>query len=350
MTVQATSDKAKLFLLDADTALRRLQRLYVAKDARGARQVNDFHLNYRNALLTLLGQIALFPDVHSSLHSSLLRVAREEGSLEGLEPVLLTLLNAAGASSDHQRFQEALSLWTDIGAKTSTSLPSPNSNSILFYNVTNKAMTVLTLDGLDSIRPGGAQFQTLKSPSALGRYIERYVGSVIISNVFGGQNPFDALPNDVKDDIKGIQDTATTVAAALTTALALGLISGLVGPIVVAVIFVANAIVDGIQDANQVANDLSSARTFSVKIPPPPVPDPAPDPVPDPAPDPAPDPVPDPAPDPAPDPVPDGGDGNGNGSGGGNGDGGDGSGGGNGDGGDGPVLGLTYEPAKMLEK
>src|SRR5690348_15930633 len=132
MAAQITSDKANLFLTETDTALRRLQRLSIAQDASEPGQVNDLDLTYRNSLLTVLGQIALFPDDHSALHSSLLRVANEEGSLEGLEPILLTLLNAAAVSSDDQLFQEGLALWSDLGAKTTTA--SPSRNSILFYN------------------------------------------------------------------------------------------------------------------------------------------------------------------------------------------------------------------------
>lgn len=267
MATQITSNQVKLFLLDADTSLRRLQSLYRAQDVGAAQQGSNSHLIYQNALLTLLGQIALFPNIHSTLQDSLICVGRANNSVEGLESILLTLLNAAAVTGDNQRFQQTLALWTDVGASTNSSISS-DLNPVLFYNVTNKSLTVVPGGGIDPLRPSGSQHALTKDQAALVKALERIVGSFIISNVFGGKNPLDDVPADVKNDIRTIQAGAELIGVAFLAVGALGISLGPAGVIVAGVIFVASFLYDSFQQASEAKDGLSSAQAVDVTIAP----------------------------------------------------------------------------------
>ena len=116
----------------------------------------------------MLGQIEVTPQILPTLFPALLQTAQTTGSFDGLESVFLTLLNAAEASGNQPYVTAAIHDWRKIGK--ATSVPSAANVSsydpVLFYNVTDRTLTLLSFDALAQLRPGGSNFGlSLRGPA-----------------------------------------------------------------------------------------------------------------------------------------------------------------------------------------
>jgi hypothetical protein len=181
MPMRMTSSRVRLFVFDAATVFRRLQRLYCASAAAALGGGDAVLLAFRNSLVAVLAQLSLFPGLQKGLLASLLDCVAESGSFDGLESAFLTLLNAAAAAADRRSYQAGLTLWTRLGTTRAVAFPDPD--PILFYNAVTKKLSFLTLDALARLRPGGPFFNFFRNPHRLAGAIEAF-GFAKIPNPF----------------------------------------------------------------------------------------------------------------------------------------------------------------------
>ena len=149
--------QAKLYFGDFDKMWSYLQFLYCRNQGESPARGGERRALYRNALLSVLGQMFYSPGCRAPVAQSLYEFANRLHHIDGLESLFLASMSWANRTGQQDQFQKLRSAWELYGAEPSASGAGP----LTFFNLDSNCLSLFTADVATALRIGGAQVNCL---------------------------------------------------------------------------------------------------------------------------------------------------------------------------------------------